>query len=76
MFRIEVIISGILQYVQPALVFVYLLDFREEIRDNSTEQLQIILQELWHVHISNSTQNNKFLRAEQEQNNIDWNNQA
>lgn len=46
----------------------YLLDMREQIRHNSTEKFQVILQELWHVHISNGTQHNQFLERERREN--------
>ena len=38
-----------------------LLDVREKIRDDTTEQLQIIHQEFGYVHVSDGSQGDEFL---------------
>lgn len=39
----------------------YLLDVGEQIRHDTTEQFQILYQELGNIHISDSSQDNQFL---------------
>ena len=50
-------------YVCCACTYTYLLDFGEEIRDNSVEEFQVLLQKLGDIGITNSPQYYQLLQT-------------
>ena len=42
----------------------YVLDLREQIRNDAIKQLQVILQELWNVNVTDGSKNNQLLFRE------------
>ena len=41
----------------------YFFDFREQVRDNAIEQLEVFLQEFWDVGVSDGPQHNQLLHT-------------
>lgn len=62
----QVLLSTDVPYglLQRAVVDRLLFDRREEVRHNTVEELQVILQKLWYIDILNGPQTDQLLETE------------